>query len=300
MTVPLSAKLAKSLGFMRHVRGWPAIATKLAKHDVEFESRRGKARFAGNLKSSIDREAYLYGSYDWHKIAPFLAQAARRGIIADVGANIGNHTLAFARHFSRVISFEPNPQIWPLIERNIAINPWADIELRKMGLGDEAADLPIFVNDNHGLSTFLDGELDNAHGLSAHIAVGDEELRGIAIDALKIDVQGFEPNVLRGLRETIEANRPLIWVEISETMLHTPTASALAELIPVPFRMMRYVSRKGVLLNRTELVEHTTEHLPVGDYLVIPVGYSTSPASDRISRQNTKASSISPLDSNFV
>jgi len=285
MTVPLSAKLAKALGFMRHVRGWPAIATKLAKHDVEFECRRGEVCFAGNLNSSIDREAYLYGSYDWHKIAPFLAQATRRGTIADVGANIGNHALAFARHFDRVISFEPNPQVWPLIERNIAINPWAKVDLRKVGLGDTVADLPIFVNDNHGLSTFLDGELDNARGLSAHIAVGDEELCGVAIDAIKIDVQGFEPNVLRGLRETIITCRPLIWVEISETTLHTPTKSALAELIPIPFRLMLYTSRKGTLLNRTVLVEHNSEHLPIGDYLVIPECYKISPASDRISRQ---------------
>lgn len=285
MNVPFSAKLAKSLGFLRRVRGWPAIATKLAKHDVEFECRRGLVRFAGNLKSPIDREAYLYGSYDWHKIAPFLAQVTRHGVIADVGANIGNHALAFARHFNRVISFEPNPEVWPLIERNIAINPWAKIELRKVGLGDAVADLPIFVNDNHGLSTFLDGELDNAHGLSARIAVGDEELRGVAVDAIKIDVQGFEPNVLRGLRETIIANRPLIWVEISETTLRTPTASALAELIPVPFRLMLYTSRRGGFLNRTALVEHNAEHLPVGDYLVIPEGYNTSPTSPRMSRQ---------------
>jgi FkbM family methyltransferase len=285
MTVPLSAKLAKSLSFMRHVRGWPAIATRLAKHDAEFECRRGEVRFAGNLKSLIDREAYLYGSYDWHKIAPFLARASRRGTIADVGANIGNHALAFARHFNSVISFEPNPQVWPRVEQNIAINPWAKVELRKVGLGDAVADLPIFVNDNHGLSTFLDGELDNAHGVSAHIAVGDEELRGVAIDAIKIDVQGFEPNVLRGLRETIIANRPLIWVEISETTLHTPTTSALAELIPVPFRLMLYTSKKGALFNRTVLVDHKSERLPVGDYLVIPEGYNTSPASDRMSRQ---------------
>jgi FkbM family methyltransferase len=285
MTVPLSAKFARSLGFMRRVRGWPAIATILAKHDAEFECRRGEVRFSGNLKSLIDREAYLYGSYDWHQIAPFLAQATRRGTIVDVGANIGNHALAFARHFNRVISFEPNPQVWPLIERNIAINPWAKVELRKTGLGDAVADLPIFVTDNHGLSTFLDGELDNAHGLSAHIAIGDDELRGVVIDAIKIDVQGFEPNVLRGLRETIIAYRPLIWIEISETTLHTPTTSALAELIPVPFRLIRFTSRKGALVNRTVLVEHNSEHLPVADYLIIPEGYSASPASDKMSRQ---------------
>jgi len=75
----------------------------------------GEVDFAGNLNSSIDREAYLYGSYDWHKIAPFLAQATRCGTIADVGANIGNHALAFARHFDRVITLEPNPRVWPLI-----------------------------------------------------------------------------------------------------------------------------------------------------------------------------------------
>jgi FkbM family methyltransferase len=274
MTIPISARIAKSLGFMRHVRGWPAIATRLAKHDVDFEAGRGRSRFAGNLNSSIDREAYLYGAYDWHKIAPFLAQAKRRGTIADVGANIGNHALAFAKHFDRVISFEPNPNIWPLIERNIAINPWANIELHKVGLGDQAADLPIFVNDNHGLSTFLPGELDNPRSLNTHIAIGDEKLDGVAIDAVKIDVQGFEPNVLRGLHNTIKANRPLIWVEISETTLHTPTRSALADLIPVGFRLKRFTSRKGAFLNRTELIDHADEQLPIADYLIIPDGYA--------------------------
>lgn len=274
MTIPISARIAKSLGFMRHVRGWPAIATRLAKHDVDFEAGRGRSRFAGNLNSSIDREAYLYGAYDWHKIAPFLAQAKRRGTIADVGANIGNHALAFAKHFDRVISFEPNPNIWPLIERNIAINPWANIELHKVGLGDQAADLPIFVNDNHGLSTFLPGELDNPRSLNTHIAVGDEKLDGVAIDAVKIDVQGFEPNVLRGLHNTIKANRPLIWVEISETTLHTPTRSALADLIPVGFRLKRFTSRKGAFLNRTELIDYADEQLPIADYLIIPDGYA--------------------------
>jgi len=107
----------------------------------------------------------------------------------------------------------------------------------------------------------------------------------VAIDALKIDVQDFEPNVLRGLRRTIMASLPLIWVEISEAMLHTPTVTALADLIPIPFSLMRYDSRKGLFLNRTDLVKHRHEHLPVGDYLILPDGYSVSPASASRSRQ---------------
>ena len=56
-------------------------------------------------------------------------------------------------------------------------------------------------------------------------------------------------------------------------MLHTPTTAALGELIPVPFRIMRYVSGKGALFNRTQLVEHAEKHLPVGDYLIVLEGY---------------------------
>lgn len=275
MTVPLTARLAKSLDFMRSVRGWSSIAAKLATHDVEFETVRDDVRFAGNLKSLIDREVYLHGAYEKQEIALFHAHAKRRGTIIDVGANIGNHALAFARHFDRVISFEPNPEIWPAIERNIAINPWANIELRKVGLGDEAADMPIFTNGNHGMSTFVPGELDVAKSVSARISVGDEELAGIAVDALKIDVQGFEPNALRGLRRTIEANRPLIWVEISEMKMRPSTVSALAELIPVPFRLLRYVPVRGAMFNGLKLVEWTDDSLPINEYLIVPLGYDS-------------------------
>lgn len=286
MNTPLSAHVARSLRFLRNVRGWRGIATRLANHDAAFVVNDRGTRFAGNLQFPIDREAFLYGAYDRDKIDGFLAQASRRGTVADIGANIGNHALAFARHFDRVISFEPNPGVWPALEHNVDLNPWANISLRKVGLGDVAADLPIYVNGNHGMSTLLREELDDAH--QAHVArivVGDEQLKGVRVDAIKIDVQGYEPQVLRGLSDTIQRNRPLVWVEISETTLHTPTTAALAELIPVPFRLMMFRSRKVALFNRSELVEHTTEDLPVGDYVIIPEGYSTSPTSVSRSRQ---------------
>jgi FkbM family methyltransferase len=273
MPVRWSAHLARSLRFMRNIRGWPPVATALAGRRGSYEVENRGIRFAGDLATQIEREIFVFGGYDRDRIDLFLGRAARRGLILDVGANVGNHSLSFARHFDRVVSFEPNPAILATLERNIALNPGVDVEVWTCGLGDVAAELPLFVPRNHGLSTFLAEEVIEAEPHLVRIEVGDE--LGIAgpVDAIKIDVQGYEAQVLRGLRRTIDRDRPLIWVEISATAVAATSRTALADLLPVPFDLSLFATERAGVITRTRLIDHHGEHLPLGDYLIRPKGY---------------------------
>ena len=80
--------------------------------------------FTGDLGVVIDREVYLNGGYERESIDLFLASVRpdRRGVILDVGCNAGTHSLQFAKAFSAVHAFDPNPALWEQFEANAALN----------------------------------------------------------------------------------------------------------------------------------------------------------------------------------
>jgi len=179
--------------------------------------------FAGDLGVMIDREVYLNGGYEDDSINLFLsrAPAGRRGVILDIGCNAGTHSLRFSEVFKTVHAFDPNPRLWDQFEANMALNRRSNVTLHKVGVGLAEMDMPFYSidGDNEGLGTFSDSpQYDRPLRLigTAHVVNGAGYLRALGVervDAIKIDVQGFEAAVLEGLRPVLERDRPLVWVE---------------------------------------------------------------------------------------
>lgn len=136
--------------------------------------------------------------------------------IIDVGANIGNHTVYFAKHASAdvVYPIEPNPEAIALLRDNITLNQIDDrIDPRGIGYG---------VGSQSGRYQIRQSQQDNLGSTSIEEAMdGDLEVRSLddligqdPIHGLKIDAEGMEFDVLEGARGLIARERPLIWVEI--------------------------------------------------------------------------------------
>jgi FkbM family methyltransferase len=157
--------------------------------------------------------------------------------IVDVGANVGYLTRFFARSTGpagKVYAFEPNPIIFPLLEKNIS--GFRQVSLYNVGLSSNDARLPLFfAGDDHAVASFAkeypathvfyqkSGRLDSA---VSELVAGDNFMNRIGvrrIDILKIDVEGWELNVLAGLERTISDSQGLtIFCEFN------PTAQACA------------------------------------------------------------------------
>ena len=148
-------------------------------------------------------------------IEPFARDAK---VIFDVGANVGYVSRFFAETKTagaRLYSFEPNPIIFPILERNVAYLP--GVRVFNFGLSNTDSEMPLFLaGNNHSVGSFSTGypgthaihqDSKEVHSVTARLAHGDSvaATEGIAqIDALKIDVEGWELNVLTGLEQTIE------------------------------------------------------------------------------------------------
>jgi FkbM family methyltransferase len=143
--------------------------------------------------------------------------------IIDVGANVGYTARFFAQAVGRtgaVHAFEPNPVIYPLLKQNVA--SLEQVSVYNLGLSSSNDELPLFLaGNNHGVACFSEKypathlayrEDEPMRTVNAKVVIGDEflERKGIDhVDVIKIDVEGWELNILSGLAQTISASRNL-------------------------------------------------------------------------------------------
>ena len=148
----------------------------------------------------------------------FVRMLAGRGrTFLDIGAHIGFYTMGLAPGFRRVISFEPSKFQYGWLTRNRALNDYTHVLCEHVALGDTKGEATLNVLSYEGGLNTLSVEVASTHHIMDQYTVPVEVLddRGLTdVDLMKIDVEGFEIQVLRGARQTIAASRPVILIEV--------------------------------------------------------------------------------------
>lgn len=138
----------------------------------------------------------------------------------DIGANVGMASLAGAKavgSFGRVIAFEPNPHVTAILAESVARNCLSNITVHCAAFGRRAGRLPLFIPANNHGEASLGTDFGNRAGETVVVdLVGPESLTGVCrCDMIKIDVEGFEVEVLDGLRDVIQRFRPFVVTEVA-------------------------------------------------------------------------------------
>jgi FkbM family methyltransferase len=185
------------------------------------------------------------------RLVPFLADPRR--IALDVGANKGVWTYALLQAGCRVHAFEPNPKMFGVLNR------WAH---------DRAQLHPIALSDTTGEAVLMipkrvNGYSNQGASLSPD-TLGDEDFGSVTVETrrlddcgiadvgfIKIDVEGFELQVLKGAAETLRRDRPNLIVEMEEKHTKRPLAEMIAEVCGYGYRCLAL--RGGVLTDFADL-----------------------------------------------
>ena len=150
-----------------------------------------------------------------------VAKQIKNGCILDIGTNIGNHTLYFFFEcgIKKAFCFEPIDSTFEILKKNIEIN----------NLKEKTVLNNVAVGAEGGLSTIAFYDEKNIG--STQIALEENgEIPVVSIDSMqinepikliKVDVEGFEVNVLRGCIKTIGKYRPYILIEIQAENFET-------------------------------------------------------------------------------
>jgi FkbM family methyltransferase len=182
-----------------------------------------------DLRDNLQRVLYYTGTYE-PDVLRFLRGELRRGdVVVDVGAHVGVHTLTTARRLrrlggGRVIAFEPAADSAAKLRAAAAHNR-LDVTVVERALGGGPGTAQLFADPAYDLA---DAGVRSRYGTGALVqrievtgfdawaaAVGLDRL-----DLVKIDVEGDEPLVVEGMRESLRALRPrMLLVEVKAAVL---------------------------------------------------------------------------------
>jgi FkbM family methyltransferase len=155
--------------------------------------------------------------------------------IFDVGANLGEVSANAAKlvgPHGRVIAFEPYPANFDLLAKNVELNGFENLMIVNKGVGSENGKLKMVVADesNAGMNRISDNPVsDEGNTTEVEVVRLDDFVDQIGledIDLIKIDVEGFEMNVLRGAETVLSTLRPKLFLEVIDNYLRLQGSSA--------------------------------------------------------------------------
>jgi FkbM family methyltransferase len=158
------------------------------------------------------------------------------GLFIDVGANIGTYTIWAAELGAEVIALEPAPDTFEILRENIALNGYPVTAVRAA------------VGDHCGTARFTSGRdagnaLDPAGPVLADLVTVDSLIGDRHVAGLKVDVEGFELDVLRGCARALAEQRigliQLEWNEMSRFAVGTDRRPAAELLAGYGYRLYR-------------------------------------------------------------
>jgi FkbM family methyltransferase len=149
------------------------------------------------------------GLHEFEDMA-FVMHFLRKGdLFVDVGANVGSYTVLSAAGIgANCIAFEPDPDAYAWLRKNIGLNDVRkNAEARQEAISAKSGTLLLTVNfgpRNHIVRSSLGAEMNSSMAREVNSITLDDALRSRSPIMLKVDVEGFESEVLSGGQNTLE------------------------------------------------------------------------------------------------
>ena len=188
----------------------------------------------------VDERIAEQGCWETELSRAIIKYLQNESVFLDVGANIGYHSLFAAsllKGSGRIYSFEPISYLCKQLQESIALNNFTNIEVCNFGVAESDGEAVIHMRaENIGASTLLTfpkiEKFDIKDTENVVIKKLDSFLGGGAkVDVIKIDVEGYELEALRGAASILKNSHPVIFMEFSPVVYVQDHANKPLELV---------------------------------------------------------------------
>lgn len=231
-------------------KGDPELKQRLdhrARYKVFYDEYLG-ANVCTDLGDWASRAHYFEGIY-YDRTVPMLIDRVLSGggTFIDVGANRGLHSLYAGRVLGsrgHVYSFEPNPETFEVLKAHLTMNQVRNCTPINIGISDTDAELKLnLFNDGHSGTCSFVASRQVVEAVSVPVRPLDEVLDATTLAGpllIKIDVEGFEHRVLKGMKRFLARTDATVICELTDEWLRQAGSSAdalVADMVDSGYRV---------------------------------------------------------------
>lgn len=206
--------------FERFLLRRSALIARATRFDMRFNVMAGDA---------VGRTIYKHGVYE-RVLTDYVidnVSFANDDLIIDVGANLGWYALLFgvlSAGKADVYAFEPEPNNFELLTKNIQLNGSRNVHAVQKALSDHCGPVTLYRHNannlgRHSLIPMNEGDVIDVESTTIDHFVASNRLEQRPVKLLKIDVEGLEISVLRGAAETLSRTETIILEYSPELMV---------------------------------------------------------------------------------
>jgi len=190
--------------------------TRLANVKVAVCEVQGSAMILDLSDKGINRDLYLHRIREPQATRYLQSILQPNWTVVDIGANIGYYALQEARVAKNVIAIEPTPSSHKALVANVALNRYPNIETWQMAVGDHNGQVGFEISracNWNSVSPASRGDMQ------VQMIMLDELIDGRWVDYVRMDVEGYELCVLKGMEQTLRKKKPRMFIEVHRDKL---------------------------------------------------------------------------------
>jgi FkbM family methyltransferase len=200
----------------------PAMTNPPIAPPYQLSSTRHGTMLANSNDVYMGQAFLRYGECCEIEIRFLLSLLKLPGMVIEVGANMGVHTVPMATELARqgrsMLALEPQPIIFQQLCANLAINGLLNVSALSYACGKESGVVSFEVPDyrsrgNFGGTSMCARPTTPTHHETVPCIRLDDLVPTAAVGLIKIDVEGYELQVLEGSSDVIARSRPVLYVE---------------------------------------------------------------------------------------
>jgi len=183
----------------------------LGDHRILVETKYGAVMYVDSRDESLSPHLIGHGLWEAWVTDAFMRQLASepRGLVIDVGANVGWFSVLGAQAGRQVVAYEPDARCADLLAETARTNGWEQrLRIRRAAVGAESRVALLRGAPNNAGGAHISDE-----GVPVDMVTLDEELQGASVCLIKLDIEGYELAALRGAAGLLQHQRPTLFIE---------------------------------------------------------------------------------------
>ena len=208
VSMPLMGKIKNIL-----FTDWSIFKNLLINNNVKYRNSYNNLYIESDTPYAT--KTFLAATYDFYIETQRLSILPPKPIIIDIGANIGQYSIAVKSFFPKaeLYSVEPDPNVFKLLMNNT--KSLKSITTYNYALASKTGSIDFYVNKEFSEWSSIIKQGYNVNKIRVKAIKGDTLFANLKyIDLLKIDVEGAELEVIRGLVKTLKKSKYLL-IELS-------------------------------------------------------------------------------------